>query len=135
MRRFLPALVVGWVIACSMGGQGDLASSGGSDGTGAGSGNGSGSGGSGGSGGLPPEQEIEETFREPVVSGRWVWTANPDTGKVALIDTESLSITTGEAELGPTYLAPLASGDPDRGAALVINVGTNSASILQGSAG
>jgi hypothetical protein len=109
----------------------------GSDGSGSGasSGNGAGSGGSGGTTALPPEQELEETFREPVVSGRWVWTANPDTGKVALIDTESLSITTGEAELGPTYLAPLASGAPERGAALVINVGTDTASILQGSAG
>ncbi len=88
--------------------------------------------GSGGTGGLPPEQELEETYREPVVSGRWVWTANPDTGKVALIDTESLKITTGEAELAPTYLAPLASPAPERGAALVINVGTDTASILQG---
>jgi hypothetical protein len=136
VRRILPVVVVvlGWAFACSsLEPHPDIASDPGS-GSGASS-NGAGTGGSGGSGGLPPEQELEETFREPVVSGRWIWTANPDTGKVALIDAESLNITTGEAELAPTYLAPLASRSADEGAALVINVGTDTASILRGSAG
>jgi len=83
----------------------------------------------------PPEQELEETFRAPVVSGRWVWTANPDTGRVALIDTESLEVTTADVELGPTYLAALPSRSDEESAALVINTGTDRVSVLHANAG
>ncbi len=37
----------------------------------------------------PPENEEAQSYRAPVVSGRWVWTANPDTGKVAIVDAMS----------------------------------------------
>ncbi len=37
-------------------------------------------------GGLPPEQEIESAYRAPVVTGRYVWSANPESGRVAVID-------------------------------------------------
>lgn len=134
MRRFLPAIIVAWVLACA---SSESGIGGGTD-VGAGGGGGTGAGpapGGGGTDGLPPEQELEETFREPVVSGRWVWAANPDSGKVALIDTRSIKITTGEAELMPTYLAPLPSPDAEVAAGLVINAGSNTVSVLRGEAG
>jgi len=33
-----------------------------------------------------PEQEEENTFRVPVVTGRLIWAANPVSGRVALVD-------------------------------------------------
>ncbi len=136
MRRWLlPGFAGALAIACAAGSDdeaGDSANQGPGTGSGANA-----SGGSTGSGNepLPPEQELEETFRAPVVSGRWVWTANPDTGRVALIDTASLDVTTADAELGPTYLAALPSASEEESAALVINTGTDRLSILHASAG
>ncbi len=121
-------------MACAAGGSDETSSTRGSDGSGAATGSG-GTTNLGGGNEPPPEQELEDTFRAPVVSGRWVWTANPDTGRVALIDTQSLSITTADAELGPTYLAPLASRGAEESAALVINVGTDSVSVLNAASG
>src|SRR5262245_24144977 len=50
-----------------------------------------------GAAGLPPEKEEEATFRVPVVSGHWVWTANPQTGRVAVIDATKRTVSTIEA--------------------------------------
>ena len=46
---------------------------------GAGCGTGGGSSGSAGAGGKP-EQELESSFRSPVATSRYVWTANPEKG-------------------------------------------------------
>lgn len=94
------------------------------------------SGGSGGSGGgaLPPEEEEEETYSAPVVSGRWIWTANPLSGRVALIDATDLTVTTTEAGLLPTYLASLPSSSEEDAAAVVLNVGSGDASVLRATA-
>src|SRR5664279_1195864 len=35
---------------------------------------------------LPPEKELDQTFRAPVATGKLLWSANPDSGRVALID-------------------------------------------------
>jgi hypothetical protein len=94
-----------------------------------------GKGGTGGSMPLPPEVENEDTYSAPVVSGRWIWTANPLSGKVALIDATSLTVTTTEAGLLPTYLASLPSGSSDDAGAVVLNVGSGDATVLRGSAG
>jgi hypothetical protein len=67
-----------------------------------------------------PEQELDQSFRVPVVSGHWVWTANPQSGRVALIDAKTFTVKTALAGAGPTYLAALpASKGGSR--ALVIN--------------
>ncbi len=95
-----------------------------------------GNGGSGG-GGLPPgmgaeqppERELEQTFRVPVVSGQWVWTANPSSGRVALIDAKSFTVKTVLAGAGPTYLAALPERDGGS-RALVINTLSQDASLL-----
>ncbi len=91
--------------------------------------------GSGASGGslpvLPPEQENESAYELPVLSGRWVWSANPDSGQVALIDTRDLSVRLTRAGYGPTYLAPLRASDDDASAAIVLNVKSADASVMR----
>lgn len=59
----------------------------------------------------PPEQEVESSFRAPVTTGRYVWSANPDSGRVALIDAVTLELTIAEAGFGPTYLAALSPAE------------------------
>ncbi|HET7542964.1 MAG TPA: hypothetical protein VFK05_23990 [Polyangiaceae bacterium] len=78
----------------------------------------------------PPEKEEAQSYRAPVVSGRWVWTANPDTGKVAIIDAKSYSVRLADAGIGPTFLSALPSA-ANTSKALVINVGSNDATLLR----
>ena len=85
-------------------------------------------GGSAGTGGIP-EKELESSFRSPVATGRYVWTANPESSRVARVDAKSFEAATYEAGFNPTHLVGLASpADEDR--ALVINVGSNDASLF-----
>ncbi len=79
---------------------------------------------------VPPEREESQSYRAPVVSGRWVWTANPDTGKVAVVDAKSFSVRLADAGAGPTFLTALPSG-ANTSRALVINVGSHDATLLQ----
>lgn len=91
---------------------------------------GSGGSGIGGAGTLPPEQEIEGSFEAPVVTGKYLWSANPTSGRVALVDAETLRVTTVESGFGPRYLSPVPSGDPDVVEALVLNVIGEDATLL-----
>jgi DNA-binding beta-propeller fold protein YncE len=90
-------------------------------------------GGSGGTGGLPPEQEIESAYQAPVVTGRYVWSANPDSGRIAVIDPETLVVRLAEAGFRPTELAALPGGD-DADRAIVINSGSEDATVLRADA-
>jgi hypothetical protein len=76
---------------------------------------------------LPPETETDQSFRAPVATGKVLWSANPDSGRVALIDAKTLKVRMTNAGFGPTYLAavPSAKGTDS---AIVINVGSNDAS-------
>jgi hypothetical protein len=85
--------------------------------------------GSGGGTPVPPEQEEDQTFRAPVVSGRWVWTANPDTGKVAVVDAKNFTVRLADAGQAPTYLTALPTA-PNTSKALVINVKSHDATLL-----
>ncbi|HEX2881707.1 MAG TPA: hypothetical protein VHO25_19410, partial [Polyangiaceae bacterium] len=78
----------------------------------------------------PPEQEVESTFQVPVATGRTVWTANPTSGLVALVDVHTLEVQVLEAGLSPTYLAAVPN-DTGNGAALVINVGSDDATFFR----
>ncbi len=91
-----------------------------------------GSGGAGGSaGGPPPEREIESAFRSPVATGRFVWTANPDSGRVARVDATNLEVRTVDAGFGPTYLAAVPNPSaPDARRAIVLNVRSHDATLL-----
>src|SRR6478609_3554631 len=80
----------------------------------------------------PPEKEEPQSYRAPVVSGRWVWTANPDTGKVAIVDAKNFSVRLADAGVGPTFLSALPS-DAKSSRALVINVGSKDATLLHAS--
>jgi hypothetical protein len=78
----------------------------------------------------PAEVEREATFRAPVVTGPYVWTANPDSGRVAVIDASSFEIRSGQAGNRPTFIAGLEFPSGAR-LALVINTGADDASLLE----
>jgi hypothetical protein len=56
----------------------------------------------GGTTSLPEEVEDEESYRAPVATGRYLWSANPESGRVALIDVVDLSVQVLSAGLFPT---------------------------------
>jgi hypothetical protein len=78
----------------------------------------------------PPEKELESAFEAPVATDRYVWTANPTTGRVALIGADDFSVRLAEAGLAPTTVAAL-PGNADEDAAIVLNAGSNDATILR----
>jgi hypothetical protein len=80
---------------------------------------------------LPPETELEPTFRAPVVTGHFVWTANPLSGRVARINADTYEVNSFEAGLGPTYLTAVPSADADQSRALVINALSDDATLLE----
>ena len=78
----------------------------------------------------PAEQELEDTFRVPVATGRFVWTANPESNRVALIDATTFSVAALDAGFGPTYLAALPNPVAERSGAIVINAASNDAMVF-----
>lgn len=83
-----------------------------------------------GGGELPEEAEAPPVFGAPVITGKFLWSTNPGSGKVALIDAETLSTRVLSAGLLPTHLAGIPTSDDDA-AAIVINVGTSDASLFR----
>jgi len=79
----------------------------------------------------PPEQELEGSYRAPVATGSILWSANPDSNRVAVIDTDSLAIQIADAGFGPTYMAPIPERDGDSSSALVINVLSHDATLFR----
>src|SRR5262245_1885910 len=82
---------------------------------------------------LAPESEVESSFRVPVVTGRLIWTANPASGRVALVDALTHEVLTLPAGLQPTYLAAIPGNTDNR--ALVINAGSYDATLFRDGAG
>jgi hypothetical protein len=66
---------------------------------------------------VPPEKELEQSFLAPVVTGKFVFSANPKSGRVAVIDAATYAVRLFNAGFGPKYLAAIPG---DRGA-IVIN--------------
>ncbi|OQB15115.1 MAG: hypothetical protein BWY17_02293 [Deltaproteobacteria bacterium ADurb.Bin207] len=90
----------------------------------------------GGSGGgamadaaLPPEQELESEYGSPVATERYVWVANPVSGRVAYVDATTLEVRTVPAGNSPKAIAPVPN--PDRDTAIVINELSGDATLLQ----
>jgi hypothetical protein len=81
----------------------------------------------------PPEMELDQSFRAPVATGSVLWSANPDSGRVALIDAKTLKVRMANAGFGPTYLAALPS-KKGTDSAIVINVGSHDATWFTASA-
>ncbi len=77
----------------------------------------------------PPEKELETAYETPVATDRYVWTANPTTGKVALISADDFSVRLAEAGNAPTTVAALPGHDED--AAIVLNAGSDDATVLR----
>lgn len=133
----------GWALACSASDSDSPEVSGSADGDPSGDGDvnvGSGTGGSnsvddvgfggadGGTPDLPPlpeEVEDDASYRTPVATGHYLWSANPESGRVALIDVVQLTTQVLPAGLFPTYLASI--GTDDEPAAVVLNVGSSDA--------
>ncbi|MFO0761498.1 MAG: hypothetical protein U0359_33775 [Byssovorax sp.] len=92
------------------------------------------SGGVGGGGGSmppPPEHEVESSYGAPVATGKYVWIANPASGRVAYIDATTLQIKLVDAGNGPTFIAPIP--DPKDDVAIVLNVASLDATVLRAS--
>lgn len=83
-------------------------------------------------GGSPPEKEVESTYGAPVATGKYVWIANPTSGRVAYIDATTLEIKLVDAGNGPTFVAPVP--DPKDDVAIVLNVLSLDATVLRASA-
>lgn len=77
---------------------------------------------------LPPEQEVDSSFKVPVATGRYVWVANPTSGRVAYVDASTVSVKTAEAGNAPTYLA-IVPGVADE--VIVLNVLSHDATLMQ----
>lgn len=128
VRSFLlTTVLVGGCALWSCHSSGERSSSGGSQ---------SGTGGQSGEGlppvtAMPPELELEENFRSPVASGRFVWMANPETNRVVLIDARSFEVRVVDGGHGPTFLAALPFEGDDRTGALVLNVFGGDASVFE----
>ncbi|MBK8257291.1 MAG: hypothetical protein IPK82_32030 [Polyangiaceae bacterium] len=82
-----------------------------------------------GGGGLPPEEELESTYGAPVATGKFVWVANPTSGRVAYINAATLEINVVEAGNAPTVVA--AVPDPADDVAIVLNVLSNDATLFR----
>ncbi|MFO0658684.1 MAG: hypothetical protein U0165_02460 [Polyangiaceae bacterium] len=80
-------------------------------------------------GSIPPEQELESTYGAPVATGRFVWVANPTSGRVAYIDAQSYAIRVVEAGNAPTVLAAVPSSGGD--IAIVLNKLSLDATVLR----
>lgn len=116
------------VAACG----GSAGGPGGPSGNGGGfSGGPSGSAGTGGSGGKPPEKDVASSYGAPVATGKYVWIANPSSGRVAYIDAATLAIKLVDAGNGPTYVAAVPDATDD--VAIVLNVLSFDATILRAS--
>lgn len=85
--------------------------------------------GSGGTAGapLPPETEVQVELEVPRAGARYVFAANPRRDTVAVIDSTNLSIRTVDVGDKPSFLATVPGSD----VALVINAGSNDASIVR----
>lgn len=76
-------------------------------------------------------EEIEtQSFQPPVISGKYLWACNPASGKVALVNAETLSTQILSAGLRPTYLAAIVS-EGLLASAIVLNTGTSDATLFQ----
>ncbi len=82
-----------------------------------------------GAAGTPPvEHESESTYRAPVSTGRFIWSANPDSGRVARVDATTLAVELYDAGFRPTAVAALPTTEGE--AAIVLNEGSLDATLL-----
>lgn len=76
-----------------------------------------------------PEREVESSFQAPVVTGRFIWSANPSSGRVAQVDALTHEVTTYPAGLSPRYLAAIPGDGANQ--AIVLNTGSSDATLFR----
>jgi hypothetical protein len=76
---------------------------------------------------LPNEAAEKPSFLTPVATGSYLWSTNPGSGRVALVDAESLQVRVLSAGLRPTYIVAVPG---EQEAAAVINAGSSDASLF-----
>ncbi len=77
---------------------------------------------------LPPEREIERKYQAPVASKRFVWLANPKSGRVAFVDAVTAEVSLVEAGNGPTTVAVIPGAED---AAIVLNALSLDATVMR----
>ena len=77
-----------------------------------------------------PELELDNTYQAPISTGRFIWIANPTSGRVAYVDATTLVVKTVEAGNAPTTVTavPDASGGDQ---VVVLNALSNDATVLR----
>ena len=95
---------------------------------GSGGGYATGTGGAGGST-TPPETELESSYGAPVATGKFVWVANPESGRVAYINAATLEINVLDAGNGPQFIAAVPDAKDD--VALVLNILSEDATLFR----
>lgn len=83
--------------------------------------------------GLPAERELEGEYQTPVATSRFVWVANPTSGRVAYIDATTLEVRTVEAGNQPSVLAAIPDAKDD--VAIVLNTLSQDATLLRATEG
>ncbi len=87
----------------------------------------------GGAGGstttTPPETELESSYGAPVATGKFVWVANPESGRVAYINAATLEINVLDAGNGPQFIAAVPDAADD--VAIVLNVLSEDATLFR----
>ncbi len=78
---------------------------------------------------LPPETEVESSYEVPVATGRYIWIANPQSGRVAYVEGATLNVHTVEAGNAPTTIASIPGNGGD--AVVVLNVLSNDLTVLR----
>jgi hypothetical protein len=76
---------------------------------------------------VPPEKELEESFLAPVVTGKFVFSANPKSGRVAVIDAETYAVRLFNAGFAPKYMTAI----PGNQGAIVINDQSHDTTLFQ----
>ena len=82
---------------------------------------------------LPPETELESSYGAPVATGKYVWIANPESGRVAYINASTLEINVLDAGNGPEFVAAVPDAADD--VAIVLNKLSDDATLFRASAG
>jgi hypothetical protein len=79
----------------------------------------------------PPEEEEEGDFRVPKASGRFVYSANEVTDRLAVIDSADLSIEVVSVARGPSWIEAIATPNPDAGAVAVMSPGEDEVTLVR----
>jgi hypothetical protein len=82
-----------------------------------------------GTGGVGQEVEQEAAFQAPVTSGPYIWTANPESDRVARVDARDLSVSIFDVGHGPKYLTAFQLPDGRLGA-ITANTGSRDLSLI-----